>query len=52
MVLQWIEAILRAPDQFCYFVLFFVVALILTIVSTMVPYDPKELLGIRTAITN
>jgi hypothetical protein len=52
--LQWIAAILRTPDQLCYFVCVF--AMILTFfvhkVSAIISYDWKELLDIRTVIIN
>ena len=54
MALQWIAAVLWAPDQFCYFVSYF--PLIFTFLvhnaSAIVSYDRKWVLDIRTAITN
>ena len=45
MALQWIESILWAPDQFCYF--FYADHN----VSAIVSYDSKQFLDMRTAIT-
>ena len=54
MAPEGMAAVLRAPNQLCYFVCYF--ALFVTYfvrnVSATVSYDRKELLDIRTAITH
>jgi hypothetical protein len=54
MAPEGMASFLRAPNHLCYFVCFF--ALFVTYfvhnVSTTVSYDRKELLYVRTAITN
>ena len=54
MVLEGIAAILRAPDQLCYFIIIFLLILAVFVhnVSAIISYDRKELLDIRTSITN
>ena len=53
-LLQWKAAVLPVPDQLCYFMFFFVLILTYFVdyVSAIVSYDQKQLLDIRTAITN
>jgi hypothetical protein len=54
MTLKWRAAILRAPDQFCYFMLFFTLiwTFLLHNISAVISDDQKQFLDIRIAITN
>ena len=54
MAPEVMAAVLRAPNQLCYYVVFFTLFVTYFVhnVSATLSYDKKELLDIRTAITH